>query len=238
MTPQGRVKVLDFGLAKPVVGQDVGEASTASHPTLTQAGAVVGTLPYMAPQQLRGEPADARSDVWALGVMRGRWPPGRRPFKGQTGFEVSSAILKERPAPLPAAVPPEVGGVIERCLEKEPERRFQRASELQAALRVGAERGTAARRTAWGRRLADGGAAPRPAWRCGCPGGPRRARSWEVCSRRLLGRSWDPRAGRDQARRAAVRRTSPGTPLQEYFSDGLTEEMTRSSAASIRVAWG
>ena len=221
VTPGGRTKVLDFGLAKQIVAADVGEASTASHPTLTQVGAVVGTLPYMAPEQLRGEPADARSDVWALGVMLYEMAAGGRPFKGQTGFEVSSAILKERPAPLPAAVPPEVDGVIERCLEKEPERRFQRASELQAALRV-AQTGTAARRTARGRRLGRRRSAAAGVVLLAVlaalvgldPGGLRR---------RLLGRIGAP----GSAIKLAVLPFAnlSGDPAQEYFSDGLTEEM-------------
>jgi TolB-like protein/Flp pilus assembly protein TadD len=129
-----RVKVLDFGLAKPMAGPEAGEASTASHATLTEAGAVVGTLPYMAPEQLRGEPADARSDVWALGVVLYEMSSGARPFRGRTGFEVSSAILTTPPAPMPARVSRALSAVVARCLDKDPSRRYQRGSEVEAAL--------------------------------------------------------------------------------------------------------
>ena len=136
ITPEGRAKVLDFGLAKRVSGEELAEAATLSgtEATLTRPGAVVGTLAYMAPEQFRGQAADARSDIWALGVVLHEMAAGARPFQGRTGFDLSSAILKEPPAPLPPEVRPEVKAVVGRCLEKEPTRRYQRASELRAAL--------------------------------------------------------------------------------------------------------
>jgi serine/threonine protein kinase len=133
LTPDGRAKVLDFGLAKRLTG-DESEAATRSQPSLTRPGAIVGTLAYMAPEQLRGEPADARSDIWALGVVLYEMAAGNRPFRGPTGFVLSSAILNQAPAPLPAGVAGELQAVIERCLEKEPARRYQRAGEVRAAL--------------------------------------------------------------------------------------------------------
>jgi Tol biopolymer transport system component len=134
ITSDGRAKVLDFGLAKRLSGKELTEATTQSQASMTQAGALAGTVPYMAPEQLRGQPADARSDVWALGVVLYEMTAGARPFQGQTGFELSSAILNQAPPPLPAKVPLELRAVIERCLEKEPSRRYQRASEMHAAL--------------------------------------------------------------------------------------------------------
>jgi TolB-like protein/Tfp pilus assembly protein PilF len=129
----GRARVLDFGLAKRVLaGGD--DEPTLSHVTLTQPGTVMGTLAYMAPEQLRGLPADMRSDIWALGVVLYEMATGARPFLGHTGFEVSSAVLSQAPKPLPAHVPPTLRGVIDRCLEKEPARRYQRAGEVRAAL--------------------------------------------------------------------------------------------------------
>jgi serine/threonine protein kinase len=101
---------------------------------LTQVGALVGTLPYMAPEQLRGDRADARSDVWALGVMLHEMAAGVRPFQGRTGLELSSAILHKPPAQLPETVPLGLRTAIGRCLEKEPERRYQRAGEVHAVL--------------------------------------------------------------------------------------------------------
>ena len=134
VTPEGRVKVLDFGLAKRVSGAALAEVTTLSHATLTQPGAILGTLPYMAPEQLRAQPADARSDVWALGIILYEMAAGARPFAGHTGFELSSAIIHETPPPLPTRVAAPLQAVIGRCLEKEPARRYQRASEVRAAL--------------------------------------------------------------------------------------------------------
>jgi len=134
ITPEGRVKVLDFGLAKRLAEGDLAEATTLAQASLTQAGAIVGTLAYMAPEQLLGKPADARSDVWALGVVLYEMAAGRRPFGGDTGFELSSAILGQPPAPLPATVPAPLAAVIARCLAKEPSQRYQRGGEVRAAL--------------------------------------------------------------------------------------------------------
>jgi len=138
ITPEGRAKVLDFGLAKRLSGEEVAEATTQTMDSLTGPGTIVGTLAYMAPEQLRGQPADARSDVWALGVMLYEMAAGQRPFQGQTGFELSSAILSQPPPPLPpgpgGALPAELEAVIERCLEKEPAERYQRSEEVRAAL--------------------------------------------------------------------------------------------------------
>ena len=130
---EGRAKVLDFGLAKRV-SENVMDEATRSQASLTQAGTVVGTLAYMAPEQLRAQPADARSDIWALGVMLYEMSSGARPFQGKTGYELSSSILNLSPPALPDKVPIELRAVIERCLEKEPDRRYQRAGEVRAAL--------------------------------------------------------------------------------------------------------
>lgn len=140
VTPEDRVKVLDFGLARRL---DEGELeATRSQVSLTQPGAVVGTLSYMAPEQLRGELADARTDIWALGVVLYEMVAGGRPFQGQTGYEVSSAILSRRPAPLPGDVPVALRAVIERCIDKDPGKRFQHAKEVRAALEAVPSGGT------------------------------------------------------------------------------------------------
>jgi serine/threonine protein kinase len=133
VTSEGLVKVLDFGLAKHVGGQ-VFEGATRSFATVESASSVSGTLPYMAPEIFRGEPADYRSDLWALGVVLYETASGRLPFEGRTGFEISSAILREQPKPLGPPVPPGLWSVIQRCLAKEPMQRYQRAGEVQAAL--------------------------------------------------------------------------------------------------------
>src|SRR5574340_39807 len=90
LTPEGRVEVLDFGLAKRMSSAQPEEAPTQAINSLTAPGLVVGTLAYMAPEQLRGEAADARSDIWALGVVLYEMAAGRRPFQGKSSFDVSS----------------------------------------------------------------------------------------------------------------------------------------------------
>src|SRR5580692_5561359 len=129
----GLLKVLDFGLAKRL-GGGVLDAPTMSFSTIQHASSVSGTLPYMAPEILRGDSADPRSDLWALGVILYELASGRLPFEGRTGFEISSAIMREIPQALGPPVPPGLWAVIQRCLAKEPMQRYQRAGEVQAAL--------------------------------------------------------------------------------------------------------
>ena len=134
VTSEGRIKVLDFGLARRIAAADLAEVTTRAQPSLTEPGVIMGTLPYMAPEQLRAEAADARSDIWALGVMLYEMATGRCPFDGKTAFELSSAIFHAASPPLPPSIPPVLRSVTSRCLEKEPARRYQRASEVRAAL--------------------------------------------------------------------------------------------------------
>jgi serine/threonine protein kinase len=133
VTRDGLVKVLDFGLAKQV-GGSLFENTTRTFATVQDASSVSGTLPYMAPEILRGDPADYRTDLWALGVVLYEAASGRLPFEGRTGFEISSAIMREIPRPLGPPVPPGLWAIVQRCLTKEPIQRYQRASEIQAAL--------------------------------------------------------------------------------------------------------
>ena len=133
VTPEGLVKVLDFGLAKRA-GTGIFEGATQSFVTTQDASTMSGTLPYMAPEVFRGEGADYRSDLWALGVVLYEAASGRLPFEGRTGFEISSAILREMPKPLGPPVPPGLWAIIQHCLAKEPIQRYQRAGEVQAAL--------------------------------------------------------------------------------------------------------
>ena len=133
VTSEGLVKVLDFGLAKRI-GSGVSQGTTWNFESMREQSTVSGTLPYMAPEVLRGEGADYRSDLWALGVVLHEAASGRLPFEGRTAFEISSAIMRELPKPLGPPVPPGLWAIIQRCLVKEPMQRYQRAGEVQAAL--------------------------------------------------------------------------------------------------------
>jgi TolB-like protein/tetratricopeptide (TPR) repeat protein len=132
VTPAGNVKLVDFGIAAR--GPSAPDDTTMFEPGDGTAGQVAGTPPYMAPEVIRGAMADARSDIWSLGVMLYEALAGTRPFDGPTREEITSAILREAPTPLPGHVPPELGGIIKRCLAKDPGARYQRAGELRAAL--------------------------------------------------------------------------------------------------------
>jgi serine/threonine protein kinase len=132
VTSDAVAKVLDFGLAKQSL--ELFEGPTRSFATVQEVSGLSGTLPYMAPELLRGEPADHRSDLWAFGVVLYEAACGRLPFAGRTGFEISSAIMREMPIALGPPVPPGLWAIIQRCLAKEPAQRYQRAGEIQAAL--------------------------------------------------------------------------------------------------------
>jgi hypothetical protein len=107
---------------------------------VTDAGEIAGTLGYMAPEVLKGQPGDVLSDVWALGVLLHRMLAGALPFKGDTGFDLTAAILRDPPAALPTRVPASLRGIITRCLAKEPAHRYQRADQIRAALEtIGAD---------------------------------------------------------------------------------------------------
>ena len=137
LRPDGLVKVLDFGLAKLApTPADAGSTDNAPTVLKTDAGIVVGTAAYMAPEQARGLDVDARTDIWSLGVLLYEMVAGHRPFQGTTNVELSSAILRDPPAPLPAHVPPAVGRVVRKCLAKDPGQRYLQVSEVRAAFEV------------------------------------------------------------------------------------------------------
>ncbi|MGA8149742.1 MAG: protein kinase [Terriglobales bacterium] len=135
ITEDGRVKVLDFGLAK-----QTGETSesTATIGLLgTEPGMVLGTIGYMSPEQVRGKPTDARSDIFSFGAILYEIVAGQRAFQGESAVETMNAILKAEPAEISQtthSVPPAMDRLIRRCLEKAPEERFQSARDLAFAL--------------------------------------------------------------------------------------------------------
>ena len=133
VTPQGVAKVLDFGLASRAQPRGVDDV-TKSHDALLAEGSVAGTLPYMAPEVFHGRPAALATDVWALGVLLYEMATGRMPFTGQTDYVLTAAILHSPPAPMPPGAPAGLYAIVERCLEKEPARRYQSAGEVHAAL--------------------------------------------------------------------------------------------------------
>jgi serine/threonine-protein kinase len=223
VTPEGRAKILDFGLARRLRGEDL-DGITRSRAALEDAGKVSGTLGYMAPEQLRGEPADERSDIWALGVVLYEVAAGTLPFQGRTGFELSSAILNESLAGFPACVPPGVRAVIQRCLAKEPAQRYQHASEVRAALDALATPSSASV-----------AAPPVTLWKAGVSRRARVAGGGVLLVVGVLAaaagldwiRSLRPGAGPPKIESLAVLplENLSGDPAQEYFADGMTEAL-------------
>lgn len=152
VTPDGRAMVLDFGLARHLPAKETREitevlelspiarpetsSENTSEATVSQErrSAPAGTLFYMAPEVLQGQRVNARSDIWALGVVLYELCCGYRPFDRPTTVETSRAILQEPPPPLPATVPAGLRAIIQKCLAKEPQRRYQHASQVASAL--------------------------------------------------------------------------------------------------------
>ena len=134
VTPRGQVKVLDFGLAKSLPA-DTALTVTAD---IAQTRAFVGTLPYMAPEQLQGRGVSARTDIFAIGTVLYEMATGRRPFREEFAPELAQSILNKqppRPKELNPAIPPRLESIILKCLEKDPQKRYQRAQELLQDLR-------------------------------------------------------------------------------------------------------
>ncbi len=147
LTRDGVVKILDFGLAKmrpPIIGHGDSDVTQAA---ATIDGTVLGTIGYMAPEQVRGTPADHRSDVFAVGALLYEMVTGRRAFEGDSPADTMSAILREQPVQLAVdgAIPSAISRIIGRCVAKDPNDRFQSARELGAALdAISAPRGVSA----------------------------------------------------------------------------------------------
>jgi serine/threonine protein kinase/Tol biopolymer transport system component len=145
LTKDGRIKILDFGLAKLLQPQPGDAAPTM--PSGTDPGMVMGTVGYMAPEQARGDPVDHRADIFAFGAIIYEMLAGKRAFAKPTAVETMTAILNEDPPPISqvsGATPPGLLRIVHRCLEKNPEQRFQSASDLAFALEALSDSGSSA----------------------------------------------------------------------------------------------
>jgi eukaryotic-like serine/threonine-protein kinase len=143
LTRAGHVKIVDFGLAK-VAASCAAAASAEPGALLSEPGVVMGTVEYMSPEQVRGQQADHRSDIFSLGLIVYEMLAGRRAFTGGTSAEIMTAILKQDPPELPESVPVLMRRIVVRCLEKDPANRFQSAKDLGFALAHSSQAVTAA----------------------------------------------------------------------------------------------
>ncbi len=144
ITPEGAVKVLDFGLAKalspdlvtPGRSVEADNQPTITTPAMTQAGIILGTAAYMSPEQARGKPVDSRADIWAYGVVLYEMLTGRAAFPGETITDVLGAIVHKEPDwnTLPAGTPAALRTLVRRCLERDPKRRLRDVGEARIAL--------------------------------------------------------------------------------------------------------
>ena len=236
VTGDGRLKILDFGLAKLRLPVVPGAATESIDQTL----AMSGTLPYMAPEQLLGEDADARTDIHAAGAVLYEMTTGQRPFGKMERVQLITAILRQAPAP-PAQLNPQVSAELERligkCLEKEPENRYQSAKELAVDLR---RLGTSSSVTASWRVVERPRSRLRRKALLGLTGvlvvtalllGLNAVTGWRE---RLLGKQ----AGAGIHSLAVLPLANlSGDPEQEYFADGMTEELITdlSKIGSLKV---
>ena len=231
LTEADSVKVLDFGLAKLLADPAGGEATQLPTEPLTAEGHIVGTLPYMSPEQLENQPLDARSDIFSLGAVLYEMAVGRRPFEGSTSVSLISSIVKDTPGDVDTVrddLPHHLARIIRQCLEKRPEDRFQTARDVRNQLEhLRRESGSAIT-------SAPTTVAPVAHSR------PRMALAVAVVAALGLvgylawfgGRSAQPTSG--ESDRATV--VSPkivvlpfenlGAPEDEYFADGMSEEIT------------
>ncbi len=230
VTGDGRLKVLDFGLAKLLSPRNSArEGSDLPTRTLaTGEGMLLGTVPYMSPEQLSGKPIDARTDIFSLGVILHEMGTGKRPFSGESFAELASSILRDDPGSISdvrSDLPELLGSVTRRCLEKDPGRRYQSALEVSSELQ-NLESGRSSDATA-----AAGSKAPgsRASIGAAITKGPDSG---------LAPPSLATRTGPAVRERASIAvlpfDNLSGDPTQEYFADGIVEEIITGLS---RIKW-
>jgi TolB-like protein/Flp pilus assembly protein TadD len=229
ITRDGVVKILDFGLATAArtTASDATADATALAPT--EPGTILGTVGYMSPEQVRGEPADHRSDLFALGCILTEMLTGRRAFARNTPAEAFAAILRDEPDGLAASaqIPPNVEAVLRRCLEKDRERRFQSARDLAFALRALLSGSVAASEAT--------AAAPKSThahWRW-------IAAAVVVAALTMVGtagwRTWSAAPNRIESIAVIPLANRSGDETQDYFADGLTDQLIAELARLDRI---
>ena len=244
VTEDQRVKILDFGLARLLEDDPEDESSVGEEPTkaLTHEGMVVGTVPYMSPEQVQGKRVDQRSDIFALGTVMYQMATGRYPFSGDSNADLISSILREVPSSVTdvkGTLPNHLGRVVRRCLEKDPRQRYQAALDVRNELndlRKEVESGHAvtgdfAASSGSGTIAAEPARSRVPIALAGIAALVLLAfAGWFLLPRGEEGAT----SGNSSAVRATPERIMlavlpfrnlSGDPEQEFFSDGLTEEM-------------
>ena len=226
LTPSGRLKVLDFGISRRIEPGGSDETTRFDQSWESQ-HTFTGTLPYIAPEVLKGQEADVRSDIWSLGVLLYEMAAGRRPFSGGTAYELTAGILRERTPDIDPPLPPVLHAVIERCLDKDPGQRYQSAGEVRAAL----EAASTASKTQEIYRTASHTRFQPPE-----PGGLFSTRNLLVLlgAAIVVGGLWFWARGRQKDSRrplpGAIQSVAvlplanlSGDPSQDYFADGMTD---------------
>lgn len=238
ITPEGRVKVLDFGLAKLRPDSDEASITELSTEPLTREGRVLGTMPYMSPEQLQGGLVDARSDIFSLGIVLHEIATGERPFQGESSASLITSICRDKPPSVDVLrqdLPHQLGRIIGRCLEKDVEHRFQTAKDVRNELEDLGREVTLDREPA---ALREAVATPRRA----------SSKIWTgvlVALAVALGLYWGV-ARMSSGPTASERITSiavlplhnlSGDSEQEYFADGMTEALITDLAkiSSLKV---
>jgi TolB-like protein/Flp pilus assembly protein TadD len=224
ITPEGRLKIIDFGIAKLL--RPTGRARGRETTTASTGGdqAAVGTLPYMAPEQLRAEATDGRTDIYAAGVVLYEAVTGRRPFRGEATPALIDEILHQPPVSpraLNSKASPELERIILKCLQKEPENRYQSAQELEVDLRQLAVPGTAAQVRPVGRVRVSRLAAAIAIFVVALVA---------MLVRLNVGGWWERLQGKANVGRIESLAVLPlenlsKDPEQDYFADGMTEEL-------------